>query len=239
MNIKAVKTKCVTDTQDLNIFVDKYLPQIGEGAIVVVTSKIVSLCEGRTVKSDSVEKNKLIAQEADKIIPNPDAQDDRIVLTYTHHMLIPSAGIDESNSNGNYILYPKDAFLSAKNLWSYLRQKRNLKNLGVLITDSHTTPLRRGVTGIALAWWGFNPTRSYVGALDLFGKPLRVTHINVADALAVSAVFNMGESSECTPLAVVSDIPHVEFNELAHNINEIAIDPREDLYRPLLKELLL
>lgn len=239
MNIKAVKTECVTDTQDLSIFVDKYLPKIGEGTVVVVTSKIVSLCEGRTVKSDSVEKNELVAQEADRIIPNPDAKDDRIVLTYTHHMLIPSAGIDESNSNGNYILYPKDAFLSAKNLWAYLRQKRNLKNLGVLITDSRTTPLRRGVTGIALAWWGFNPTRSYVGALDLFGKPLRVTHINVADALAVSAVFNMGESSECTPLAVVSDIPHVDFNELAHNINEIAIDPQEDLYRPLLKELLL
>lgn len=239
MNIKAIKTERITDTQDLNILVDKYLPEtIGEGSVIVVTSKIVSLCEGRVVPSHFIEKNKLVEQEADKIIPNPDAIDDRIVLTYTHHMLIPSAGIDESNSNGNYILYPKDLFLSAKKLWTYLKQKRSLNRFGVLITDSHTTPLRRGVTGIALAWWGFNPTRSYIGTSDLFGKPLRVTHINIADALAASAVFNMGESSECTPIAVISDIPHIVFNTSEHAITEIAIDPQEDLYRPLLKGLI-
>lgn len=239
MNIKAIKTERITDTQDLNVFVDKYLPEtIGEGSVIVVSSKIVSLCEGRVVPSHFIEKNKLVQQEADKIIPNPEAQDDRIILTYTHHILIPSAGIDESNSNGNYILYPKDSFLSAKKLWMYLNQKRKMHRLGVLITDSHTTPLRRGVTGIALAWWGFNPTRSCVGNTDLFGKPLHVTHINIADALAVSAVFNMGESSECTPIAIISDIPHIVFDSNEHNINEIAIDPKEDLYRPLLKELI-
>ncbi len=238
MNIKSIKTERVVGKQDLNNFVDKYLPKLSEKSVVVVTSKIVSLCEGRIVKSDSIDKNKLVEQEADKIIQNPDAQDDRIVLTYTYHMLIPSAGIDESNSNGNYILYPQNPFSSVKSLWAYLRQKRNLKDLGIIITDSHTTPLRRGVTGISLAWWGFKPTCSYVGALDLFGKPLRVTHINVVDALAVSAVFNMGESSECTPLAIISDIPHIMFDSNEHNITEIAIDPQEDLYRPLLKELL-
>lgn len=239
MNIKAIKTECITGMQDLNIFVDKYLPEsIVDGCVIVVTSKIVSLCEGRIVPNHFIEKNKLVQQEADKIIPNPGATDSRIVLTYTHHMLIPSAGIDESNSNGNYILYPKDSFLSAKKLWIYLSQKRNLHKFGVLITDSHTTPLRRGVTGIALAWWGFNPTRGCVGNSDLFGKPLRVTHINIADALAVSAVYNMGESSECTPIAIISDIPHITFDSTEHDIDEIAIDPQEDLYRPLLKDLI-
>lgn len=239
MQIKAIKTDRVTQPQDLNRFVDTALPTLSEGIIVVITSKVVSLCEGRTVDTTTISKKELIYQEADHVIPS-DGNDERIILTYKNRILIPSAGIDESNSDGRYILYPKDPFLSAKNLYHYLKQHRHLNHLGVLITDSHTTPLRHGVTGIALAWWGFEPCKSLVGAPDLFGHPLQVTHINIADALAVSAVFNMGESSECTPIAVITDAPHVEFDDgtTTHNIDEIAIDPQIDLYRPLLKALL-
>ena len=239
MQINAIKTDRVTQPQDLNRFVEVALPILTEGTIVVITSKVVSLCEGRTVNMTTISKKDLIQREADCVIPS-DREDERIVLTYKNRILIPSAGIDESNSNGRYILYPKDPFLSAKNLYAYLKQQRHLKHLGIVITDSHTTPLRRGVTGIALAWWGFQPCKSLVGAPDLFGHPLQVTHINVADALAVSAVFNMGESSECTPLAIITNAPHVQFDDgiMAHNIDEIAIDPQIDLYRPLLKALL-
>lgn len=238
MQIKAIKTDRVTQPQDLNRFVDEALPTLSEKTIVVITSKVVSLCEGRTVDTSAISKKDLIYQEADRVIPS-DNNDERIILTYKNHILIPSAGIDESNSNGRYILYPQAPFLSAKNLYNYLKQRRQLQHLGVLITDSHTTPLRRGVTGIALAWWGFQPCKSLVGSPDLFGHPLQVTHINVADALAVSAVFNMGESSECTPLAIVTEAPHIQFDEgtEVHNIDEIAIDPKIDLYRPLLKSL--
>ena len=238
MQIKAIKTDRVTQPQDLNRFVDEALPTLSEKTIVVITSKVVSLCEGRTVDTSTISKKDLIYQEADRVIPS-DNNNERIVLTYKNRILIPSAGIDESNSNGRYILYPKDPFLSAQKLYTYLKQRRQLKHLGVLITDSHTTPLRRGVTGIALAWWGFQPCKSLVGAPDLFGHPLQVTHINVADALAVSAVFNMGESSECTPLAIVTEAPHVQFDKgtETHDIDEIAIDPKVDLYRPLLKPL--
>lgn len=238
MQIKAIKTDRVTQPQDLNRFVDEALPMLSEETIVVITSKVVSLCEGRTVDTSTISKKDLIYQEADRVIPS-DNNNERIVLTYKNRILIPSAGIDESNSNGRYILYPKDPFLSAKKLYDYLKRRRQLKHLGVLITDSHTTPLRRGVTGIALAWWGFQPCKSLVGAPDLFGHPLQVTHINVADALAVSAVFNMGESSECTPLAIVTEAPHVQFDKgtETHDIDEIAIDPKVDLYRPLLKPL--
>ena len=240
MQIKAIKTHRVTQPQDLNRFIDAVLPPLSEGTIVAVTSKIVSLCEGRTVDNATISKKDLIYKEANLVIPS-DNNDEGIILTYKNHILIPSAGIDESNSDGRYILYPQDPFLSAKNLYTHLRQQHRLKHFGVLITDSHTTPLRRGVTGIALAWWGFQPCKSLVGAPDLFGHPLQVTHINVADALAVSAVFNMGESSECTPLAIITDVPHIQFDEEIdeHNIDEIAIDPQIDLYRPLLKPLLL
>ena len=239
MQIKTIKTDRITQPQDLNRFVDAVLPPLSEGSIVAITSKVVSLCEGRTVDMTAISKKDLIYREADCVIPS-DGQDERIVLTYKNRILIPSAGIDESNSNGRYILYPEDPFLSAKNLYVYLKTRRHLERFGVIITDSHTTPLRRGVTGIALAWWGFQPCKSLVGTPDLFGHPLQVTHINVADALAVSAVFNMGESSECTPIAIINNAPYVQFDAtpITHNIDEIAIDPQVDLYQPLLKSLI-
>lgn len=238
MYIRAVRTDRVDQAQDLCAFVDKFLPSLEERTVVAITSKVVSICEGRTVSKSSVSKEELVKQEADAIIPNPEATDDRIILTYKNHLLIPSAGIDESNGNGRYILYPKDPFQSARKIWEHLRQKHALKEVGVLMTDSRTTPLRWGVTGVALAWQGFEPTASYIGKPDLFGQPLRVTKINVADALAVGAVFSMGESSECTPLALITDAPHVTFDVKDHNAEELCIEPKEDLYRPLVKLLI-
>ena len=238
MYIQAVKTDRVEQPQDLYAFIDKFLPSLEERTIVAITSKVVSICEGRTVPKTSVSKEALVKQEADFVISNPEASDDRIILTYKNHLLIPSAGIDESNGNGQYILYPKDPFQSVRKIWEYLRQKYGLKEVGVLMTDSRTTPLRWGVTGVALAWQGFAPTASYIGKPDLFGQPLRVTKINVADALAVSAVFSMGESSECTPIALITDVPHVIFDDKDHNAEELCIEPKEDLYRPLLKLLI-
>ena len=238
MKVEAIRTDRVDQAQDLNAFVDRFLPQLEENSIVVITSKIVSLCEGRTIPKKDVKKYDLIAQEAEKIIPNEESKDTSIVLTYTHGLLIPSAGIDESNGQDTFILYPKNPFDSAFELWKFLRNKYNLENLGVIISDSHTTPLRKGVTGIALAWWGFNPLKSYVGSPDLFGHPLRVTYVNVADALAISAVFAMGEGAECTPIAIINEAPHLAFNAQSHNRSEIAIDPQEDLYRPFWRPLL-
>jgi len=230
MKIQTIKTKPISTPQNLEDYVHQFLPKLEENSIIAITSKVVSICEGQIIPKDSIDKESLIRREADKIIPNPQAIDKGILLTYKNHILIPSAGIDESNSNGNYILYPKDPFFSVKKLWTFLRKKHQINNLGILMTDSHTTPLRRGVTGIALAWWGFNPVKSCIGNLDLFGRPLSVTYINVADALAVSAVFNMGESSECTPLAIITQAPHINFNDIQHSIEEICIDPKEDIY---------
>lgn len=238
MKIKAIKTSRIEKPQDLNTFIDTFLPRLTECSIIVITSKIVSLCEGRVIAKNKITKSNLIAQESDKIIPNLESNDKNIILTYTHGLLIPSAGIDESNGNNVFVLYPQNPFHSAFMIWDFLRKKHALKNLGVIISDSHTTPLRKGVTGIALSWWGFNPLKSYVGSPDLFNHPLRVTHINIVDALAAAAVFEMGEGNECTPIAIIQEAPHITFDDKKHDRTEISIDPKEDLYRPLLKPLL-
>ena len=155
-------------------------------------------------------------------------------LTIKQGLLIPSAGIDESNSEkSHYILYPKNPFLSAKKIYKILQKKFKLKQFGVLLTDSHTKPLRRGVLGTALAYHGFKGTKSKVGAKDLFGRKLKMTYINVADALATAATYTMGESNEGRPLALIK-ASEVEFDSSYTRGKELRIPLEEDLYYPLL-----
>src|SRR5579883_1125688 len=200
MRIKALRTHRITSDDSLEAVLDSYLPPLESGDILVLTSKILSVIQGRVIPKDCISKEALIRQEADFIlkIQTPGSH----CLTIKDGVLIPSAGIDESNGDSVYILYPEDMQKDAVHVWGYCRQKYGLKDFGVLITDSHTTPMRRGVTGIALAWCGFEPLYSYIGKPDLFGQPLRVTQVNVLDALAAASVFVMGEGNEQTPCAL-------------------------------------
>jgi dihydrofolate synthase / folylpolyglutamate synthase len=107
----------------------------------------------------------------------------------------------------------------------------------VVVTDSRTTPLRLGVTGVALAHSGFRALNDYVGKQDLFGRALRMTKVNVMDALATSAVLVMGEGSESTPMAVIDELPFVTFQPRAPSaaeLSELRIALEDDLYAPLL-----
>lgn len=236
MHVKAIKTHLIQPGELVENILDRHLPSISEQTILVLTSKIISICQGRILPKTSTSKEELIKQEADAIVQtreNPYG----IYLTLKNNILIPSAGIDESNGDDVYILYPKDVHNTAIALWNYIRKKHSIEHLGVVITDSHTTPLRRGVTGIALGWCGFEPLYSYAGKSDLYDRPLRVTQINLVDALATSAVLVMGEGNEQTPLAIISDVPKISFLPRPPTPAEeqsILIPMEDDLYGPLL-----
>jgi len=136
-----------------------------------------------------------------------------------------------------YILYPKDVQKTALSIWNYLKTKYCIKHLGILITDSNVTPMRRGVTGIALGWCGFEPLYSYIGKPDLYSEPLKVTQVNLLDALATSAVLVMGEGAEQTPMAIISGAPKVHFLTRPPTTKEeksVKISMKKDLYSPLL-----
>ena len=139
-----------------------------------------------------------------------------------------------------YILYPHNSQQVAAEVWQYLRQKHHLNHVGIIITDSHTMPLRKGVTGVTLGWCGFDPLYSYVGKPDLFNQPLRVTHINIIDALATSAVLVMGEGAEQTPIALIENAPKVQFLSRLPTPEEermVRIPLGEDIYAPLLRSV--
>lgn len=232
MQVTALKTKIYRPGANLIDFIDESVPGDlrQENCVLAITSKIVSLAERRTVSKNSIEKRALVEREADYFLGEIGHG---CFLTIKEGLLIPSAGIDESNSeSGDYILYPADPFHSARELWSALRKRWDLKNLGIIITDSHTTPLRRGVTGIGLSYAGFSAVKSLIGSEDLFGRQLRVTTINYLDGLSAAAVLAMGEGAECQPLAWIG-ASGVDFCETI-DPREIQIPVEEDLYGPLL-----
>lgn len=254
MQVTAIKTHKIT-TKDKNLLaiLDRYLDpsnsssalfniaqddkkRVPENSVVVVTSKIVAICEGRVISSDLTTKDKLVEKEADYYLPRHMSKYD-FCISITNGTFTASAGVDESNGNGNFVLWPKNPQESANMIREYLIKKFNVHNLGVIITDSKTTPLRWGVTGFALAHSGFRALNSYVNKPDIFGRLMHVEKLSVMDSLAASAVAVMGEGSEQTPLAIITDVPFVEFvdrNPTQEELNALKISLEDDLYAPLL-----
>lgn len=185
---------------------------------------------------NGIDKDQLMYQEADFYIPRQKRKHS-IVLTIKYNTLIASAGIDESNGNGYYILWPDNPQQVANEVRRYLCARFSLKKVGVIITDSKTTPLRRGTTGFTLAHSGFNALNNYIGKPDIFGRKFTMTKANIADGLGAAAVLAMGEGSEQTPLAIITNIPHITFQQrdpTKKERKELTISFKEDLYAPLL-----
>lgn len=240
MIIRAIKThKIISGKQSIIQVIDAAISGLNERSIVAITSKIVALCEGSVVPVGSISKTTLINKEADYYLPTTESQYG-ITLTIKNNILIPSAGIDESNSKDGYVLWPKDAQKPANGLRLHLANRFKLKDIGVIITDSKTTPLRWGTTGVAIAHSGFKALNDYIGKPDIFGKPMRVTKANIMDGLAAAAVLVMGEGSEQTPLAVIEDIDFIQFTGNDPTEDELAdlkISIEDDLYAPILKKV--
>lgn len=231
MQIKAIKTRVFCENENLLTFILKYVKKLPENSILVVTSKIVALSEGRIVEIDKkipYEKwrTSLIKKESDFLLRTKYTW-----LTIKDGMVMSSAGIDESNADGKVILLPKDSFRAAADTRRRLKIFFKVKNLGVLITDSRLFPLRAGVVGAAIGYSGFDGVKDYRGAEDIFGRKLKLSRTDLADSLATAAVMCMGEGKEQQPLALINGAP-VVFREKI-NKNELLIDPREDIYQPL------
>lgn len=240
MKITALRTHPITARDhDLLALLDAYVPPLEERSVLAVTSKIVSITQGRLAKASGTDKHALIRSEADYYLPPGESRYD-VTLTITHQLITPNAGIDESNGNGDYVLWPLDPQGTANTLRAYLRQRFALQEVGVILTDSTTTPLCWGVIGTVIAHSGFLAVTSFVGQPDIFGRPLQMTKVNVANGLAAAAVLVMGEANEQTPLAVLSELPFVQFeanDPTEAELSGLRIAPKDDLYAPLLQSV--
>jgi len=238
MLIKTVKTRKIIPEKDRDLFsiLKRYLPKLKENSIVVVTSKVVAICQGRIADPKEITRDELAEKEADWYLPRS-LNKYHFMLTIKRNTMIASAGIDESNGAGYYILWPKDPQKSANKIRAFLKKKFGLKNLGVIITDSKLTPLRWGVTGVAIAHSGFLALNDYRKKPDIFGRKLKVTQANVAEGLAVASVLAMGEGKEQTPITVIEDVPFVKFqkrNPSQKELKALQISLKEDVYGSML-----
>lgn len=243
MRVKAIKTRLLHPPQDdLYGAFQAAVKSVPEHSVVAIASKVVSIQQGRCVPKDKYpHKDELIRREADRYLPRRYTPRGYAVLTIKHNILIPSAGIDASNSGEYYVLWPKAPQRAAKEIWQWIRKIYGVKNVGVIITDSHTAPMRRGVLGIGLGYYGFWPINDYRKTRDLFGRKFKVSTTNVVDALATAAVFVTGEGTEQTPIALISDLSSVHFTSRPYRPKDLrqrfSINWNEDLYGPLLKRI--
>lgn len=238
MQVHTIKTHKITSA-DKNILsvLDTYITHVEEKSIIVVTSKIIAICQGRIFPIESSIKDDLIQREADLYLPRSESRYN-VTLTIKDNLLVPSAGIDESNGFNHYVLWPKSLQETTNKIREHIKERFSLKHVGVIISDSKTTPLRWGVTGIALTHSGFLALKNLIGEKDIFERTLTMTQVNVMDGLAAAAVLVMGEGSEQTPIALLTDLPFVKFqdrNPSKKELGYLKIALKDDLYEPLLR----
>ena len=241
MKVKAIKSRKFLPPKDNLWDLLSGIKSLKEGLVVAVTSKVVSIGEGRCIPVDKISKDELAMMEADKYIPREASPGGWILHTIKNNMLIASSGADESNGANYYILWPKNPQKSVKKIWGFLTKKFGIKNLGVIITDSRLVPLRRGVVGIAISYFGFKPLRDYRGTKDIFGREFKMETSNIPDSLASAAVLEMGEGSERKPIAIIEDVPYIEFIEKQFKPktadDSFDIAEKEDMFYPFLSSV--
>jgi len=200
----------------VSLIEEKLGARLRDGDVLVISSKLVAVSEGRMTKLDSVRAGRmakklaagnrmderlceLVLRESDEVIGGVPG----FVLASKDGLLTPNAGIDKSNvAHGSVVLYPRRPELSAWRIREALKFSRGV-SVGVVICDSRLSPTRRGTTGVAVASSGIEAILDMRGWRDLFGNVLKVTSQSVADDLSSASEILMGESDEATPMVLV------------------------------------
>lgn len=238
MQFIKVKTRAIIPPKD-NIYqvMNESLPKLREGDILIITSKVLAIHQGRCVKIEdesTEEKNRLIIKEADWYVPSAKTAHGHFHLTIKTNTFIGDAGIDKSNGNGYYILWPRNVQKFIKEIRKFLKRKYNLKKLAIIVVDSHLMPLRAGTIGTSIGFYGMQPLIDYRGKPDIFGRKLKVTRANIVDSLAAISGLLMGESSERTPMFIIRDAKFVRFTN-QNTYKQLVFPRNKDIYFPLLK----
>lgn len=238
MKSVAIHTRALRPPQDDLFAVMGDVPQLENKTIVCVASKVVAIHQGRCVSITSVsDKNELIQREANYVIPRQESPGNHTTLTLTNGSIIGSAGIDRSNGGGYYVLWPLEPHKMAWEIRQFFVERDKISDCGVIIIDSHSSPLRRGATGFSIGFAGFKPLKSYVGVTDIFGNVMKAEVENVVDGLAASASVVMGEGGEQTPVVLITELQSIVFDDADYS-NDVIVPIEKDNYYPLTKKFL-
>ncbi len=194
--------------------------RLGNGDIVAVASKVVSMSENRIINLDTINPGKrslclarlygltpefsqVVVDEADKIYGGVKGA----VLTLKQGFATANAGVDRKNAPDNTaVLWPRNPKKSARQLRIGLKRKTG-QTVGVVIVDSRVTPLRLGTVGLSLGSVGFRPVRDFRGKPDLNNRRIRITFQSMSDGVAAAAHLLMGEARERIPFVIIRGAP--------------------------------
>jgi len=197
--------------------------------VLVVTQKVVSKAEGRTVSYDPADSSSLrrvIRSESRRIL----RERDELMIVETHHGFIcANAGVDHSNNlPGQLTLLPVNPDQSAHAIATRIAIKAHIV-VGVVITDTFGRVWRNGATDVAIGISGIKGLLDLRGQPDQFGTPLTSSQICVADEIASAANLVIGKSSR-TPFALIRGLPDEFFG--ADRVSETIVrSPQFDLFR--------
>jgi len=180
-------------------------PDLADGDVLVVTSKVVSKVEGRLVPAptDPAERDarrrELVEQETERIL----ARKGRTLIVANKIGLVQAAaGVDASNVAADELaLLPVDPDASAARLRSRLRELLGV-TVAVVITDTMGRTWRVGQTDVAIGSAGLPVLHRYAGAHDARGNELIVTEVALADEVAGAADLVKGKLGG-VPVAVL------------------------------------
>lgn len=214
---------------DLATVLAEAAPWLRNGDVLVVTSKVVSKCEGRivTAPSDPEERDalrrKLIDSEAVRVL----ARKGRTLITENAIGLVQAAaGVDGSNVDSNELaLLPVDPDGSAQALRVGLREQLGV-TVGIVITDTMGRAWRNGQADFAIGASGLTVLHGYAGARDRHGNELLVTEVAVADEIAAAADLVKGKLT-AIPVAVVRGL---ELTDDGSNAATLLRSGEDDLF---------
>jgi coenzyme F420-0:L-glutamate ligase len=153
-----------------------------DGDVLVVTSKVVSKSEGRTVPA--AERETAIREAAVHTLARRGPT--RIVRT-GNGLVLAAAGVDNSNVQpGEVLLLPVDPDASAARLRAGIRARVGA-DVGVVVSDTLGRAWRTGQTDVAIGAAGVRVVEDYAGRRDPYGNDLHVTAVALADELAAAA----------------------------------------------------
>lgn len=205
---------------DLGAALSAAAPWLRDGDVVVVTSKVVSKCEGRLVPApeDDEERDrlrrKLVDDEAVRVL----ARKERTLITENRLGLIQAAaGVDGSNVGRTELaLLPLDPDASAAALRAGLRERLGV-TVAVVITDTMGRAWRNGQIDAAVGTAGLAVLHNYSGAVDRHGNELVVTEVAVADEIAAAADLVKGKLT-AMPVAVLRGLNPVDDGSTARQL---------------------
>jgi coenzyme F420-0:L-glutamate ligase/coenzyme F420-1:gamma-L-glutamate ligase len=163
-----------------------------DGDVVLVTSKVVSKAESRTLAGT----DRAAAVEAELAEPGARVVARRGPTTIVRTRLgltLAAAGVDASNVEaGSVLLLPLDPDATARTLRREVARLSGA-NVGVVVTDTAGRAWRTGQTDIAIGAAGLLVVDEHTGRTDGYGNELAVTAPALADELAGAAELVQGK----------------------------------------------